>query len=305
MKAAELTSLLIRMKRRWGLLSSDEKKSFQQSENPFDQALVKTSTEGVLHYPSYQQGNELYQRTQESSNDMLQQDTTTITIPLAICKNKIEKLEQIEAESQELRKRRSDLLNELKSKKSQHSDKSKVVGEMVNLELEDKKLRQKRKKLINELKTCKTNEEKEGMKCLELLERAKERLESFTEENNTLIKSNDILIAAKTEFEDTMSALATELQKIRMENLYLQEVVVELQKSSSSPQQFQGSDQSLEKKLIQDKNTLKIRIEEAKQMRKEWDDIIQQSAPKEQQNVPTKEQYFQQNAPKEQQKFLF
>ena len=48
-KAAELTSLLIRIKRRWGLLTPSEKDYFQESDDPFEQALVQTSTEGDVY----------------------------------------------------------------------------------------------------------------------------------------------------------------------------------------------------------------------------------------------------------------
>lgn len=323
LKAAEWTALLIRIRRRWGRLTMEEQNYIIQrgQEDPFYRALAMTATEGILHYPQQiQQIQQVQQVQQVEPVEQFQQvqqkqqvgGDTSIIVPLAICKEKLESLEQVEKVAQQYRKERSELLKVLKKS----NDPKEIIRELAILEANDKKLRQKRKRVIKELKNCKSNEEQEGYKCLALLENAKKRLESFSEENDELVKTNNMLLATRNEYEDTMTALAAELQKVRLENYYQQEVILQLQRElvkqsgdsdaakedsgdktvssdgqlisqamsteMSSESDFdediakQAKDQrNLEEQLIRDRTILNMRLEEAKQMRKNWDTILE------------------------------
>ena len=196
-------------------------------------------------------------------------------------------LEGLEEDAQTLRKKRAELLKEIRQCKTDDKRGKACLSQMAELEIEDKKLRKKRKELLAELKDCRKNEE-EGYKSIKLLEKAKKRLEACTVEKNQLKKENDVLLATKGEYEDTMCALATEVQKTRIENYYLQEVILELQNTPVGPsppvapvgqaaiQSQQVNQQGfLQQKLQEDKATLQKRIAEAQQLRSEWDKLIQ------------------------------
>ncbi len=288
LKAAELTSLLIRIKRRYEFLDKIDRSILRHSDDPIFKALVETAEEGVLHYPpSHRQKlKDQLQRMRKSKHN-ISDDLNKCKEAQKYHKIRLADLEGLEEDAQTLRKKRAELLKEIRQCKTDDKRGKACLSQMAELEIEDKKLRKKRKELLAELKDCRKNEE-EGYKSIKLLEKAKKRLEACTVEKNQLKKENDVLLATKGEYEDTMCALATEVQKTRIENYYLQEVILELQNTPVGPsppvapvgqaaiQSQQVNQQGfLQQKLQEDKATLQKRIAEAQQLRSEWDKLIQ------------------------------
>lgn len=278
-KAAELTSLLIRVKRRYDLLTKNDRALLRHSEDPMDKALIETAEYGVLHYPPSLRPKlkDQLQRMKKTKH-ILSDDLSRCKEAQKYHKSRLNDLEDAEEVAQTLRKRRSELLKELRRYKTEDREGKRCLAEMAELEMEEKKLRKKRKELVAELKECRKNEE-EGFKSMQLLEKAKKRLEACSMEKNQLKKEKDVLLVTKGEYEDTMCALATELQKLRVENFYMQEVILELQKSPDRLPDFSTQSQiqpsaNFQQKLQEDKAKLQQRIAEAQQLRSEWDKLV-------------------------------
>lgn len=317
LRIAELTTLLMRIKRRWDHLSTSDKDKLRKSKSNWDRALAGTGESGYLKYPFEMRGG--YQakaqqgapqpppptnpvaKTQQKALQLLplaqadqaipepphdkevdeQQQTFSpeleedLTPPELL--PKLDNLEHVEIEALQIINKRKDLVTRaIDAKQTAH--KNAIMRELVGLDVDDKKLRDRRKRIINGMKSQASKVKEANAETASLLDEATLRLRKCEANNLELAERCGTLDAKRAEREDTMVALAEELNKVRKENYFLQEVVVALQKEiemKPHEQQQEPESAKLKRKLEQDREILENRIQEAKQMRDKWGSILQ------------------------------
>lgn len=352
--AAELTALIVRVRRRFDLLDAAGKNFFKNSTNPGRKALYKTATTGVLSYPPLPGSNssntaankrsEKGASSQRNRNDYISDESnyeddygtwgngedqeddeardnfrgigggemSKLSEEKQRHRRQLDQLESLEHEAQELRRRRTEIIEA--SSKSDH--KEPIAGLMKRLsvlELSERRLRQRQQTIIKQMKNNVLNgnlNDREREKLNKSIGEYKVKLTAASQENSYLKRENGTLLATKSEHEDTLAALAGELQKLKLENYYLQEVILELQKTQppcygdvgsrggggnnngngngGSQQQNGNGDEEqrrkLQQKLEADKMTLSDRIQEATKMQEDWEKLLAQQ--KRQRDMP-------------------
>jgi len=291
-EALELIYDLIRLRRRFELLNENDLSALKKKSDPFHRGLVATVQRGKIVFPEtivqemepIEQELRDFQRIQQNADDIQQMQQNIV---------------QYETLEVDHAKQTQQAMTELKREVSQ----AKQLGQKQRVSCQDKikclqsreqEMMRKRVNLLKDLKRCQINNDR-YFEALRLLEKANERLDVYKDEKEQLQEEKVLLTEANKQYKDQATSMQQEIEKLKTENYYLQEVIIEVEKNATQqPKVVTGiccpgaskespgtrktigraEQQQISDKLREDKMILQNRLKEAQKIKSEWDSVL-------------------------------